>query len=313
MSNQYPRIRRYDEHGQLMLREGLILCFFMRHSHDEIAQAVMRALDIYLDAVGSEKLGWSLEPERDDDPDDEGVETVMRPLDSGQWASVRKKLCDPTSCLLQLEEHENQVGGFHVEYYGRQRATLELPTGSQAVSVLSFWLPTEYLEEKGPSRVRDMAVAMARELPINAGYVSLAFNYLFRFREVVHAVHEQCFRYPGLDVHDLSDASMELGTRVRGAYWLNFYGQPLLGQLGGAEGLRQQLDSPQVSVEELGEGKVLVALGAEPETGEVKQKSELHPYRALARVLEPFLHEQPPDWFSFSLEQLRHWERRFMT
>ncbi|MFY0573308.1 type VI immunity family protein [Cystobacter fuscus] len=205
------------------------------------------------------------------------------------------------------------MGGFHVEYYGRQRATFECPARSQAVSALSFWLPMEYLEEQGPSRVRDMAVAMARELPINSGYVSLSFNYLFRYREVVRAVHENCFRYPGLDVHDLSDASMKLGTRVRGAYWLNFYGQPLLGQLGGAEHLRQQLDSPQVSVEELGEEKVLVALGAEPTTGEVKQQSELHPYRTLARVLEPFLHQQQPDWFSFSLEQLRQWERRFTT
>ncbi|EPX64902.1 hypothetical protein D187_000325 [Cystobacter fuscus DSM 2262] len=313
MIEQYPRIRQYDDHGQLDLREGLILCFFMRRPHNEISQAVMRALDIYLDAVGPEKLGWSLEPESDDDPDEEGVETVMRPLDSGQWARVREKLRDPISCLLQLEEHKSQVGGFHVEYYGRQRTTLERPARSQTVSALSFWLPTEYLEEKGPSRVRDMAVAMARELPINSGYVSLAFNYLFRFRDVVHAVHEHCFRYPGLDVHDLSDASMELGTRVRGAYWLNFYGQPLLGQLGGAEGLRQRLDSPQVSVEELGEGKVLVALGTEPTTGEVEQKGELHPYRALARVLEPFLHQEKPDWFSFSLEQLRHWERRFTT
>lgn len=313
MSDQYPIIRRYNKHGKLMLREGLVLCFFMQHSHDEIAQAVMRTLDIYLDAVGPEKLGWSLEPESDDDPYEEGVEAVMRPLDSRQWASVRDKILDPTSCLLQLEEHENQVGGFHVEYHGFQRAILGFPAWSQAVSALSFWLPTEYLEEKGPSRVRDMAVAMARELPINSGYVSLAFNYLLRYREVVRAVHENCFRYPGLDVHDLSDAAMELGTRVRGAYWLNFYGQPLLGQLGGAERLRQRLDSPQVSVEELGEGKVLVALGTEPTTGEAEQQSELHPYRALARVLEPFLHQQQPDWFSFSPEQLRHWERRFMT
>ncbi|OJH34426.1 type VI immunity family protein [Cystobacter ferrugineus] len=313
MTKPYPRIRQYDNDGHLDLREGLVLCFFMRRPHNEISQAVMRALDIYLNAVGPEKLGWTLEPESDDDPYEEGVETVMRPLDSAQWASVRDKIRDPISCLLQLEEHENQVGGFHVEYHGIQRTTLELPTWSQAASALSFWLPTEYLEEKGPSQVRDMAVAMARELPINSGYVSLAFNYLFRFRDVVRAVHENCFRYPGLDVHDLSDASMELGTRVRGAYWLNFYGQPLLGQLGGAEGLRQQLDSPQVSVEELGEGKVLVALGKEPTIGEVEQKGELHPYRALARVLEPFLHQQKPDWFSFSLEQLRHWERRFMT
>jgi hypothetical protein len=296
-----------------VLREGVILCFFMQRPHDELAQAVTRALDIYLDAVGPAKLSWYLDPQKDHDPEEyKGAEAVMRPLDSRSWARVRDELRDPTSCILQLQEHENQVGGFHLEYYGRQRSTIESPSWPEVVSALSFWLPTEYLEEEGPSRVREMAMAMARELPINSGYVSLSFNYLVRFEEAVQAVHAHCFRYPGLDVHDLSEASMEIGTRVRGAYWLNFYGQPLLERLGGTQGLRKQLGSPQVSIEELGEEKVLVALGEEPEAGDVEQKSEMQPYRALARVLEPFSYEESADWFGFSPAQLRHWQRRFL-
>lgn len=313
MTKQYPKIRRHDSHGQLVLREGLILCFFMRRPHPEIAQAVTRALDIYLNAVGPEKLGWYLAPRTEQDPEgDAGIEAVVHPLDSRGWTIVRDALRDPVSCVLQLEEHENQVGGFHVEYYGRQCSTLELPTCSEVVSAVSFWLPTEYLEDRGAVQVREMAVAMARELPINSGYLSLAFNYLVRFKEVVQAIHDQCFRYPGLDVHDLSESSMELGTRVRGAYWLNFYGQPLLAQLGGARGLREQLNSPGVSIEELGEEKVLVALGEEPETGDVKQSRDMRPYQTLARVLKPYLHEERPDWFGFSSDQLRHWQRRFL-
>jgi hypothetical protein len=297
----------------LLLREGLILCFFMRHPHDAISAAVTRALDIYLDRVGPEKLGWYVDMLREYDPEEyKGVEAEMRPLDSMWWARARDDLRDPASCILQLEEHWNQVGGFHFEYYGRLRDTISTPGWESVVSALSFWLPTEYLEEHGPSRVKQMAVDMARELPINSGYVSPAFNYLLRFEEVVQAVHEHCFRYPGMDVHDLSGASMELGTKVRGAYWLNFYGQPLLGQLGGAKGLRQRLDSPETSIEELGEEKVLVALGEWPETGDVAGKNELRPYRALARRLEPYLYEERPDWFGFSPEQLRRWHRRFL-
>jgi hypothetical protein len=313
MTGRYPRIRQYGEHGQLVLREGLFLCFFMRRPHDELTQAVTRALDLYLDAVGPAKLGWYLDPQKDHDPEEnKGAEALMRPLDSGSWARIRNELRDPTPCILQLQEHENQVGGFHFEYYGRQRSTLERPTWPDVVSALSFWLPTEYLEEVGASRVREMAMAMARELPINSGYVSLAFNYLVRLEEVVQAVHEHCFRYPGLDVHDLSEASMEIGTRVRGAYWLNFYGQPLLEQLGGTRGLREQLGSPPISIEDLGEEKVLVALGEEPGTGDVEQNSEMQPYRALARVLEPFSYKESADWFGFSPPQLRQWQRRFL-
>jgi hypothetical protein len=314
MRTPYPRIRRYSKEGNLELREGLILCFFMRHSHDELSAAVTRALDLYLDAVGPEKLGWYVDMQPEYDPDEyNGVEPEMRPLDSTWWARAREELRDPDNCFLQLEEHCTQVGGFHFEYYGRHRDTLDLAREPDITSAVSFWLPTEYLEEQGAARVKQLAVAMARELPLNSGYVSPAFNYLVRFREVVQAVHEHCFRYPGLDVHDLSEAAMEIGTRVRGAYWLNFYGPPVLERLGGAEGLREQLRSPDVSIEELGGGKVLVSLGEQPETGDVERKSEMRPYRALARVLEPFLHQQKPDWFSFSPEELRHWERRFMT
>ncbi len=313
MSEHYPRVRQYSEDGLLTLRDGLIICFFMRRPHGEIGPAVTRALDLYLDAIGPEKLGWYVDLQSDYDPEEyKGVEAEMRPLDGKWWAKARADLSDPTSCILQLEEHADQVGGFHFEYYGRQPETLNTPTQQDVVSAVSFWLPTEYLEEQGPARVRELATAMARELPLNSGYVSLAFNYLVRFKAVVQAVHEKCFRYPGLDVHDLSEASMETGTRVRGAYWLNFYGQPLLGQLGGAKGLRQQLESREVAVETVGEEKVLVALGEWPDSGDVERKSELRPYRALARVLEPHLYEERHRWFGFSREQLRRWQRRFL-
>lgn len=119
-------------------------------------------------------------------------------------------------------------------------------------------------------------------------------------------------RYPGLDVHDLSESASELGTQVRGAYWLNFYGQPVLGSLGGLEGLRQRLALPGVTCEGLGQDKAVVSLGEWPQTGETAQGSDMRPYRELARLLEPYLHEESPDWFGFSARQLRQWHRRFL-
>jgi hypothetical protein len=314
MTRRYPRIRLSHQDGRQLLREGLILCFFIRHPHSEIAPAVSRALDFFVDAVGSEKLGWFLDRQTGRDPEEYKHDEVgMRPLNEQGWATVRNELRDPISCILQLEEHEAQVGGFHFEYYGRQRSTLDDPTRPDVVSAVSFWLPTEYLEENGPARVRELAVAMARELPFHSGYVSLAFNYLDRFKEVLRVVHEHCFRYPGMDVHDLEQAASELGTKARGAYWLNFYGQPLLGQLGGMETLRQRLDLPDISIEPLDGEKLLVALGEWPETGDVGQQHPMRLYRALARTLEPHLDEElPRRWFGFSREQLRRWQRRFL-
>ncbi len=312
--DRYPRIRRHDEDGRLAVREGLLLCFFMRRPHEALSEGMCRALDLYLDAVGPEKLGWYLDSRGEYDPEeDKDVTAEMRPLDDRGWARVRSELNDSSGCVLQLDEHRDQVGGFHVEYYGRRPETLSSPGCEHVVSAVSFWLPTEFLEARGPARIKTLATDIARQLPFDSGYVSLAFNALARFRGVIELVHAQCFRYPGIDVHDLGHASMVMGTRVRGAYWLNFYSRPLLGSLGTAEALRQALGDSGASVEELGDDKLLVSLGDWPEIGGPERDADLRPYRVLAHVLEPHLYEERQrSWFGFSRDQLRRWRRRFL-
>ncbi|MFL5351940.1 type VI immunity family protein [Archangium sp.] len=305
VSERYPKLRQTSPDGRLILREGLILCFFMRRPHEELSAAVTRALDLYLDAVGHEKLGWYVDMGGGLDPGEyKGWAGDIRPLDGGRWAKVRDELSSRESCILRLAEHENQVGGFHFEYHGRPREDLDLPG---FVSAVSLWLPTEYLEQQGPDRVKALAVALAQEFPLTSGYASLAFNSLLESKPVMQFIREQCWRYPGLDVHHLDTTAMDLGERVRGAYWLNFYGQPLLNQLGGVAGLRARLTLPEVSIEEAGAQKVLVSLGKWPEAGDVEQKREMKPYRVLARVLEPYLYEEPD-----SQETARRWQRRFL-
>jgi len=154
--------------------------------------------------------------------------------------------------------------------------------------------------------VTTLAVAIARELPFSTGYASLAFNALTDMRGVGEALHALAFRYPGMDMLDMG-ITLRLGTRPKGAYWLNFYGQPLLGELGGVAGLRERLSLPEVSVQELEGDKVLVALGGWPEV-----EGEMRPYRELARVLEPHLYQETVRWPGFPPEEMRRWERRFL-
>ncbi|WP_233166183.1 type VI immunity family protein [Archangium sp. Cb G35] len=305
VSKHYPKLRQPLPDGRIGLREGLILCFFMRCPHDTASQAVTRALNLYLDAVGHEKLGWYVDMGGTLPPEEhKGWAGAIRPLDDAQWKKVRDELRAPSSCILQLEEYEDQVGGFHFEYHGRSPEDIAKPG---FVSAVSFWLPTEHLEEHGPEHVKELAVAIAREVPLDSGYVSLAFNHLLPSKPVMRLIQEQCFRYPGMDVHNLSTTSMYLGEKARGAYWLNFYGQTLLDQLGGAGGIRAQLTHPEVSVEELNAQKVLVSLGKWPEAGDVEQEKEMRPYHALARMLEPHLYEAPT-----SRDITRRWQRRFL-
>ncbi len=83
-----------------------------------------------------------------------------------------------------------------------------------------------------------MALEVASLLPFCSGNAGLSFNCDTGLVGVRDAIHELRFRYPGLDVPDLSWSSLHMGTRVRGPSWLTFLGQPLLGELGGASGLR---------------------------------------------------------------------------
>jgi hypothetical protein len=300
----YPRIRRYSNDGSLALREGLILCFFMRRSHGEVFPAVARALDVYLATIGREKLGWYAAPEGE-----------LQPLDEEGWEYVRHRLLETPhaqGCPLELFEHSHQVSGYCFEYRGTKLDAPRVVHWPGLVSGVSFWLPTEYLEEQGPGRVRALAVALARELPLTSGYASLAFNSTEAALGADLLIGELCFQYPGLDVHALSSTILAIGTGVRGPYWLNFYGQPLLGQLGGTEGLRARLSLPGVEVQELEQEKALVALGEWPVEGNEEQPEVLRPYRELTSVLEPYLYEEAIRWRALSPEELRQWQRRFL-
>jgi hypothetical protein len=303
VSTPYPRLQQTLPNGQCVLREGLLLCFFMRRPHEELSRAVTAALDLYLDAIRPGSLGWYVNTGGDVDPvEHKGWAGAIQPLDDKRWARVREELNAPSSCFIQLQEHQNQAGGFRFEYLGRERDDINLPG---FVSTVSFWLPTEYLEAHGPARAKALAKEIARELPLDSGYVSLAFNYLLEAEAVTRFIRDHCMDYPGLDIPHLG-ISMSLGTKVRGAYWLNFYGQPLLEQLGGSEHLRTRLVLPGISIEEMGAQKVLVSLGERPELGTPGA------YRLLARELEPHLHEEQSGGFGLSRDQFRRWQRRFL-
>jgi len=295
MHEKYPKLRRYMTNGLLILREGLVLTFFIRRPHREISTSVLRALELYCHTVGLEKLGWYTHANGD-----------LQPLDTEGWELIHDKLRSENGWPVDLWESVDQLGGYRFEYRGRALGTDSYIHRPDAVCGASFWLPTEYLEEQGPARVKELAVALARELPLSTGYASLAFNTLSDELGIDRILHELSFRYPGLDIPDIG-ITLRIGTRPKGAYWLNFYGQPMLGELGGMAGLRERLSLPEVSIQELEGDKVLVALGEWPDV-----EGEMRPYRKLARVLEPYLYQETVRWSGFPPEEMRRWERRFL-
>lgn len=284
----------------MVLREGLHINFYLRRPHDEVKQQVMRSLDVYLRAVGPQAL--RMYP---------NIEGEWQPLDEAGWEHQRGELLSSPSALVELADAFGEDGlQYRFEYHGRAIDDSSWENWPGVVCAVSFWLPTEYLEQHGPGRVRELALELAAPLPFAAGHAGLSFNGELGLLGVDAKVQERCFRYPGLDIPELSRRSMHIGTRAQGASWLTFLGQPVLGEMGGAAGLRSRLYSPDTTVQEMGGDRAVVTLGAWPEAGDTERGLTLPAYRELARVLEPWLyfvdHLRSHSW------DRRRWERRFL-
>ncbi|HSP80797.1 MAG TPA: DUF3396 domain-containing protein [Myxococcaceae bacterium] len=275
----------------------------MRHSHVEIAQRVLYSLEAYLRAVGPQALRLYA--------DEEGY---WQELNESGWKHIRQKLLTRTGCVIRLSDAStNGEDLYQFMYYGRPLDAQSLEEEPEGSCTMSFWLPTEYLEEHGPGRVRELALELAAPLPFCSGHAGLSFIGEMSVSGVRPPVRELCFRHPGLDIPDIGMLSWTLGTKVRGAYWLTFLGQPVLGELGGAPGLRARLSSPGSTVQELEGERVVVTLGKAPEAGDTEQGHILPAYRELARVLEPWFYTRPPiRSIDFPPESVRRWERRFL-
>jgi Protein of unknown function (DUF3396) len=332
MNEHYPRIRRHGPTPQgerLLLRELVSITFYLPHDHDALAAGVEQALDVYLGHVGQG-------PETICYWEDSEGEGDLFPLNDNGWDSIRRKL-HPTTTYRFLDELDEQSAYFqrrikkgfqtYVNLTGAPSSEdnvygftycARLPWRSpseRSVSALIATLPTEYLEQHGPGRVRELALEMASPLRFSTGHAGLALAFLGSRSRLLPGIRDELFRHPGLDVH-LGGLRTDIGTRVDGVHWLNFLGQPVLGELEGATGLRARLHSPGTTVQEMEGERALVTLGQWPEAGDLAQGRDLPAHRELARVLEswldPFLTVHAYSWRGYTEEEVRRWWRRFL-
>ena len=303
MRENIPVIRLRNKYGVLAARDGVILCFFMRRSHKEVAPAIWRALQTYRRAIPPQALGWYVSEDGD-----------FPPLDDKSWEHIRWRMLERPwgiACLVELADNPSEAGSYRFEYAGRQLDADLFRHDEDSTSGVAFSFPTEYLLEHGPAHLRALALEIARELPFSFGYASLAFvssggSWYSARRELLPLLS----RYQGLDLYRIGETSRIIGTRARGAYWLTFLGQPLLSQLGGPQALRHKLPFPDVSFQPLEGERLLITLTEWPDAIDTEKRFYPAQYRELALLLEPFFCEERTGWFSLDKEQMRRWMRR---
>jgi hypothetical protein len=304
MSERYPHIRVYSEFdGQryLAIRDSVNITFYMRCAHREVIPSVLDALEAYRRAIHPHALWWYVDHSGD-----------WQELGGHDWKWVHQELPQSEGARLSLVERTDATTGYEFNYRGRPFDLSEYTASPGELTTLSCWLPTEYLEEHGPTRVRELAIELGAGLPFQSGHAGLCFHFNEALLGMTRHVRELCLQYPGLDISNLDTSSEDMGARLNGVQWLTFLGPPVLAEIGGVAGLRSRLRSPETTVQQLHAERAVISLGPAPEAGHTEPERTLAPYRELARLLEPWLFLGRPRLRGFTAEDMRRWKRRFL-
>lgn len=318
---------------ELLARDVVRFAFYLPYDHPEISSGVSHAVERYLRAVGQGPRTINHVYTNEDEGDALTEETwsylhyLLRPerpfrfVDELSEPSVRELEKRGFATQLIFDGGFGSTNGYQLWYQARIPYRTPAPN---LVSTLTATLPTEYLQVHGPTKVRELALEMASQLRFATGHAGLALHLYWTLRSTDEAFRAELLRYPGIDLRPAWLRAHGMGTRVDGVHWLNFLAQPVLGQLGGATGLRARLQSTGTAVHELDENRVVVALGEGPDAGDLSSGQTLPAYRELARVLEPWLEplnlsntyslDKPPTYSNmrFTQDEAKRWWRRFL-
>ncbi|WP_395847078.1 type VI immunity family protein [Cystobacter fuscus] len=306
--------------------------FYLPHDHPEIAEGVSHAVEVYMHGVGQGPKTIRHSFTDDDEGDALTVERwsyVRRLLSPDRPFRFIEELPEDIAARMEKRGYATRVildGGLRsrngYEFHYQARIPWRTPS-LDTVSLLFATLPTEYLHEHGPTKVRELALEMASQLRFASGHVGFALRLYWPLRRADASLRAELTRHPGIDLRPAWFEEQHLGERVDGVHWLNFLGQPVLGQAGGAELLRSRLQAADATVHELDVNRVMVSLGHGPEAGDLSLGCELPTYREFARVLEPWLEPLPlseeagceVERYSavgFTREEAQRWSRRFL-
>lgn len=292
---------RLEHRGRVAVRDGVLLCLFIREAHVTAADSVGKLFDRYVELVGAQSLRWYRA--KDD----------WKELTPRQQSRLRGLM---TAATTRADVRVAVKGGEQADaemlhgfdYWG----DLAPSSANEVASFVELRFATEWVTERGPLAFAAMAADLASCVRFSSGYASLAFQLEMQAGELLDT---HAFRHPGMDVHANEYTSRNIGDRVRGAYWLTFVGPAALAQLGNTPTTLRKALGPEIAIDTIGDG-VMIRAGDELRPGDAKRGDDLPLTRKVARVLEPITLGKSIA-FGFSPDDLEEtfaaWQRRHLT
>jgi hypothetical protein len=291
---------RIVEDGIVTVTDAFILSFFVNETHEALVRRVEHVLALYVDFVGFNAVPYRL----DDEGEVVGIEAKnLREL---VYEVFQDPDIDP-SVIRLVGAVDNQTG-YGFKYVGDQ---LPDPAAPDLRNLVTLWLPTKLCTEVGWDFVQDFSRRVAAMLPNSYGYASPCLAY----GDIMQAI-PVAKRYPGFDIASGIACRVDIDDKAIGVYWLNFFGEGLLNRLGGRDHLTAVLPAP-MTVNDVGQGGIVVRLGREPEVGDRNRRIDLPLHRHLAQVIDGELHVPQSVYFPDENgirdpEAMAAWHRRFL-
>lgn len=297
------RLSMSDESGTVVLRDGLVVTFFVPESHRVVAPVVRALIDRYRSMPGVPAHWWGL--------DDEGIPCPFDPSHVSEFLD-RKLLGTAEECDLWLADKGSGAADFQVRYHGLDLPRRRGEGWPRATSGVSFTFPSDYGEESGILGIFGFANELTHELPFTFGLVSPAFLLAEGAQESVAFACARALsrRYVCLEIPSLLIDCFECGAAAKNIYWGSYFGGALLAGLGGERGARSAFSGFGAKFELLRPEKVSVYLGPLPTAGDVNRREDTSRYRRAFDVIRAFLPDRVLTCSGFKDDEFDAWLHR---
>lgn len=293
--------------GQVLMRNGVILVFFLEQFVHECSEALTAVFDRFVATVPTGNLKWAVVSATSEQWREVDAKVMQRMRDSLASNGARKRKF--TAFTVNDFADEAPQYGFTLSDRDKEE---EQPI-SRTLVQMTF--PPSFVNEDKVDALCGLITEFTTLLRPAYGYCAPSLlpcdaRKMAAFAEIRRVAP----RHPGYDVAVNELTQLDIGSKVRGARWITLLGPTLAASIGGLDVIRKVLPA-EVDVVNVA-GTTLIRAGKTPELGDSNRKLGTPLLRAVARLLEPITLFGEVNLLSyyanFDEDVLSGWERRFL-